>query len=96
MTAKLKFIPVNKPQSTIIWSKGIQAKKGQVISSEEERRFIINFVTFDDQGNYTELNVLDEVEVVHSVMVLCKYFSCTHFSHFFSVPFVLISLKLLP
>ncbi|XP_060782372.1 uncharacterized protein LOC132889659 isoform X2 [Neoarius graeffei] len=72
VTAKLKFIPVNKPQATIIWSKGIQAKKGQVISSEEERRFIINFVTFDDQGNYTELNVLDEVEVVHSVMVLSK------------------------
>ncbi|KAF4090641.1 hypothetical protein AMELA_G00054120 [Ameiurus melas] len=73
---KFDFTPVNKLQSSIIWSrhasKNIQPKRGQVIESKEEKRFIINSVTFDDQGNYTEWNFWDKVASVHVVKVLSK------------------------
>ncbi|XP_026790846.3 uncharacterized protein LOC113539337 [Pangasianodon hypophthalmus] len=71
-TQKIEFTSMNKLRSYIIWSRRIQPKKGQVIVSGEERRFIINSVTFDDQGNYTEWNFWDKVASVHVVKVLSK------------------------
>lgn len=78
VTEKLQFSPVNKQPSYIIWSRHIPPKKGQVIQSGEEKRFKINSVTFDDQGNYTEWNFWGKVASVHLVTVLCKCFSCIY------------------
>lgn len=86
VTEKLLFTSVNKQQSYIIWSRHIQPKKGQVTQSGDERCFIINAVTFDDQGNYTEWNFWDKVTSVHLVTVLCKFFPYIHFSLFFLCP----------
>lgn len=85
VTEKLEFTPVNKQQPNIIWSRNVKAIKGEVISSGEEKRFIIKSVTFDDQGNYTEWNLWANVASVHVVKVLCKFL----FLHTFLVVFLL-------
>ncbi|KAG7333804.1 hypothetical protein KOW79_002211 [Hemibagrus wyckioides] len=72
VTEKLEFTPVNKQQSNMIWSRNVKPIKGEVISSGEEKRFIIKSVTFDDQGNYTEWNFWANVASVHVVKVLSK------------------------
>ncbi|KAK3554064.1 hypothetical protein QTP70_019173 [Hemibagrus guttatus] len=72
VTEKLEFTSVNTQQSYIIWSRNVQPKKGEVISSGEEKHFVINSVTFDDQGNYTEWNFWANVASVHVVKVLSK------------------------
>lgn len=87
VTEKLVFTSVNK-QPLSIWSRRSKSKKGQVIQTGEERRFLLDSVTFDDQGNYTEWNFWGKVASVHLVTVLCKFFSHILFSLFFpSVPF---------
>lgn len=80
VTEKLQFTSANKQQSYIIWSRHIKAKRGQVIQSGEERRFVINSVTYNDQGNYTEWNLWGKVASVHLVTVLCKFFPSISFS----------------
>lgn len=83
VSEKLVFTSVNNQQSYVIWSRKIKPKRGQVTQSGDDRHFIINSVTFDDQGNYTEWNFWDKVASVHLVTVLCKFFCCIHFSHVF-------------
>ncbi|TSK22549.1 hypothetical protein Baya_1907 [Bagarius yarrelli] len=72
VTEKFEFTPANTQQPDIIWSRRIKPQKGQVISSGDERRFIISSVTFNDQGNYTEWNFWSKVASVHLVKVLTK------------------------
>ncbi|KAF5900674.1 DNA-directed RNA polymerase II subunit RPB1-like isoform X2, partial [Clarias magur] len=72
VTQKLEFTSTKNLQSIIIWSGSSQAKKGEVVKSGEEKRFIIKSVTFDDQGNYTEWNFWDKVTTIHLVKVTSK------------------------
>lgn len=72
VTEKLEFTSVNKQQSHIIWSRPSQAKK---VISGEEKRFIINSVTFGEEGNYTQWTFWEKVASVDLVKVLCKFFS---------------------
>ncbi|XP_049337391.1 uncharacterized protein LOC103026353 isoform X1 [Astyanax mexicanus] len=67
----LEFTSADETQHYTIWSK-VVSKRGSVIGSGDDRRFVIYSVTFDDQGTYTRKNFWDKVTAVTKLKVLPK------------------------
>ncbi|XP_072533181.1 uncharacterized protein [Salminus brasiliensis] len=66
----MSLTPVNKSQNYTIWSSSVKPNRGKVEGSGNNRRYVINSVTFEDQGDYTQQNTFKNGICVTKVKVL--------------------------
>lgn len=69
---KLEFNSVNEVQSDT-WPRCSQGTRKSIKGSGYERQFIINPVTFDDQGIYTRWNYRNHMSSIYKLDVVCKW-----------------------
>lgn len=68
---KLEFGSVKEKQS-VIWPSCVLHTRKFVKGSGYKRQFIIQPVTFNDQGTYTRWNYRDKVSSIYKLEVVCK------------------------
>ncbi|XP_047668594.1 uncharacterized protein LOC113642464 isoform X3 [Tachysurus fulvidraco] len=69
---KLQFTYLNEREQEILWSKSTKAKRGVVTGRNDDRKFVIASVTFNDEGTYSVLNIWNRKLSIHYLKVITK------------------------
>lgn len=63
----------DKSQKDVLWAVFSPAKRGKVVvNNNKKKEFIINSVTYDDEGFYTVQNIKNEKIATHIVTIVGK------------------------
>lgn len=69
---KLQFTSADELEQDVYWSKSSKAKRGVVTGRNDDRKFVIHSVTFDDEGTYTVINYWNSKSSIHYLKVISK------------------------
>lgn len=69
---KLQFTSPDETKQDVLWSRLSTHKRGVVTGRDDDRKFIIYSVTFDDQGIYTVVNFWGKKLADYLVKVVSK------------------------
>ncbi|KAL7878114.1 hypothetical protein SRHO_G00047570 [Serrasalmus rhombeus] len=71
----MDFTSADESKHYTVWSKKSGSVKGTVRGSGDDRRYVLSYVNFDDQGTYTQRNYWDKVTYVAKVKVFPKKYT---------------------
>lgn len=69
---KLQFTYMDEIEQEILWSRSTKAKRGVVTGRNDDRKFVIASVTFNDEGTYTVLNFWNRKSSICFLKVVSK------------------------
>ncbi|XP_058238029.1 uncharacterized protein LOC131347700 isoform X2 [Hemibagrus wyckioides] len=69
---KLQFTSADEREQEVYWSRSSKAKRGVVTGRNDDRKFVIHSVTFDDEGTYTVMNYWNSKSSIHYLKVITK------------------------
>ncbi|XP_026790886.1 uncharacterized protein LOC113539365 [Pangasianodon hypophthalmus] len=68
----LEYVSADESQKNVLWSRFSITKRGIVIGRDDNRKFEILSVTFEDQGTYTVYNFWNKKISIHLLKVITK------------------------
>ncbi|TSK22550.1 hypothetical protein Baya_1908 [Bagarius yarrelli] len=69
---KLLFTSADETKQDVLWTRSTTSKRGTVTGKNDDRRFVINSVTFDDEGIYTVINFWNRKSAIYLLKVITK------------------------
>ncbi|XP_060782370.1 wu:fc21g02 isoform X2 [Neoarius graeffei] len=69
---KLTFISADSSQKNVLWDKYVGAKRGSVTGRDDDKKFTIRSVTFEDEGTYSVLNFWDKKAAIYLLKIIPK------------------------